>query len=136
MTRRARPEQQLQRAVLDHLRWRAVPNTFAFHPANGGWRSAIEAQILKSQGVVAGVPDVIIVHGGRTYGLELKADSGRLSDAQRQCHEQMRAAGADVAVAHGIDQALAQLEGWNLLRHDVAKAPRRAFAGNRNEAKP
>jgi hypothetical protein len=75
--RRARPEQQLQKAVLDHLRWRAVPCTFAFHPANGGWRSAVEACILKSQGVVAGVPDVIVVHNGKTYGLELKAAGGR-----------------------------------------------------------
>ena len=66
--RRARPEQQLQKAVLDHLRWRAVPGTFAFHPANGGWRSAVEARILKSQGVVAGVPDVIILRDGKTYG--------------------------------------------------------------------
>jgi hemin uptake protein HemP len=75
--KRARPEQQLQKAVLDHLRWRAVPCTFAFHPANGGARSPVEARILKSQGVVAGVPDIIILHDGRTYGLELKAAEGR-----------------------------------------------------------
>jgi hypothetical protein len=61
---------------------------------------------------------------------------GRVTDVQRIVHERLRAAGAHVAVAHGIDQALAQLETWNLLRHDVAKAPRRAFAGNLNEAKP
>jgi hemin uptake protein HemP len=77
--RRARPEQQLQKAVLDHLRRRAVPCTFAFHPANGGARSPVEARILKSQGVVARVPDIIIVHDGKTYGLELKAAGGRLS---------------------------------------------------------
>jgi hypothetical protein len=113
--RRARPEQQLQRAVLDHLRWRAVPGMFAFHPANGGWRSAAEARILKSQGVVAGVPDIIILHKGRTYGLELKAAGGRLSPQQRECQAQMRAAGAEVATAVGIDAALAQLAQWRLL---------------------
>jgi hemin uptake protein HemP len=114
--KRARPEQQLQKAVLDHLRWRAVPCTFAFHPANGGARSPVEARILKSQGVVAGVPDIIILHDGRTYGLELKAAEGRLSPAQRECHERMRAAGAEVATAVGIDAALAQLVEWGLLR--------------------
>jgi hemin uptake protein HemP len=114
--RRARPEQQLQKAVLDHLRWRAAPGTFAFHPANGGARSPIEARILKSQGVVAGVPDVIILHDGKTYGLELKATGGHLSPAQRDCHERMRAAGAEVATAVGIDAALAQLAEWRLFK--------------------
>jgi hypothetical protein len=114
--RRARPEQQLQKAVLDHLRWRAVPGTFAFHPATGGARSPIEARILKTQGVVAGVPDVIILHDGKAYGLELKATGGQLSPAQRECHERMRAAGAEVATAVGIDTALSQLAEWRLFK--------------------
>jgi hypothetical protein len=114
--RRARPEQQLQKAVRDHLRWRAAPGTFAFHCPNGGARSPIEARIFKSQGVVAGVPDVIILHDGKTYGLELKAAGGRLSPAQRGCHAQRRAAGAEVATAVGIDAALAQLAEWRLFK--------------------
>jgi hypothetical protein len=44
------------------------------------------------------------------------AAGGRLSPAQRECHEQMRAAGAEVATAVGIDAALAQLAEWRLLR--------------------
>jgi hypothetical protein len=75
MTRRSHPEQLIQRAVMDHLRWRAVPGVFAFHPANGGWRSAIEAAIFKGIGVVAGVPDVLILHDGRCYALEERARS-------------------------------------------------------------
>jgi hypothetical protein len=27
----------------EHLRWRGAPNTFAFHPANGGARRPVEA---------------------------------------------------------------------------------------------
>jgi hypothetical protein len=111
-----RPEQQIQRAVIDHLRWRAVPGVFTFHPANGGWRSAVEAAIFKSLGVVAGVPDIIIIHGGRCYGLELKSVNGRLTDVQRIAHERLREAGALIAVVHGIDAALAQLAEWQLLR--------------------
>jgi len=52
---RRRPEDAIQRAVVQHLRARAVPNVFAFHPANGGYRKPIEAAILKGLGVVAGV---------------------------------------------------------------------------------
>jgi hypothetical protein len=113
---RKHPEQQIQRAVADHLRWRGVPGLFWFHPANGGWRSAIEAAIFKSLGVVAGVPDIIIIHSGQCFGLELKADRGRLTDVQRDAHERMREAGARVATVYGIDEALAQLCDWRLLR--------------------
>ena len=88
----------------------------------GGWRSRVEGAILKAIGTVAGVPDIICIFEGRFYALELKAERGRVTDVQRVVHERLREAGANVAVAHGIDQALAQLEAWNLLRHDVAKA--------------
>jgi hypothetical protein len=115
-TKRRRPEQALQRAVFEHLRLRAAPDVFAFHPANGGWRTAVEGAILKGMGVVPGTPDVVAIKGGKVFGLELKADTGHLTDIQRTTHERMRAAGALVGVAHGIDQALEWLEDHELLR--------------------
>ena len=54
---------------------------------------------------------------------EAQIQRGRVTDVQRVVHERLREAGAHVAVAHGIDQALAQLEAWNLLRHNVARRP-------------
>jgi hypothetical protein len=116
--RRQQPEAAIQKALFSHLRWRAVPGVFAFAVPNGGWRTAIEGAILKSTGVVPGVPDLIIIRNGRVYGLELKTDSGRLTDIQRETMEAMRTAGAIVAVAHGVDEAIAQLESWRLLRPD------------------
>jgi hypothetical protein len=116
MTRLNRSEQRDQRAVIQHIAWRARPGVFAFHVPNGGWRSRVEAAILKAIGTVAGVPDIICIFQGRVYALELKAGRGRLTDVQRVVHERLREAGAEVAVAHGIDQALAQLERWQLLR--------------------
>jgi hypothetical protein len=115
-----RKEQNIQKAIVDHLRWRAVPGAFAFHVPNGGWRSAIEARIFKSLGVVAGVPDLILIHAGRCYGLELKADNGRTTNVQRATHAAMRAAGARVATVYGIDEALAQLADWRLLKGRVS----------------
>ena len=67
-------------------------------------------------GVRAGVPDVILIRDAEMYALELKAEGGRLSLAQRECQERMRAAGCKIATAVGLDQALAQLEAWGLLR--------------------
>ena len=114
--RRQRPEQAIQRAVLEHLRLRGAPDLFAFHPANGGYRSPVEAMVLKGLGVTPGVPDVVIVHAGKCFGLELKAERGRVTPAQLDCHERMERAGAVVGVAVGIDEALAWLEGHDLLR--------------------
>jgi hypothetical protein len=114
--KRARPEDRIQRAVMQHLHLRGAPGLFAFHPANGGFRRPIEAKIFQSLGVVAGVPDVIAIHAGQTYALEIKSDSGRITAAQVLVQNALRAAGAQVATAYGLDAALEQLERWNLLR--------------------
>jgi hypothetical protein len=117
---RRRPEAAIQRAVFQHLRARAAPNVFAFHPANGGYRKPIEAAIMKGMGVVAGVPDIIAIHDGRVYALELKAEGGRATPKQQEAIAAMEAAGAFTAIAEGLDRALACLEAWGLLRGHVS----------------
>jgi hypothetical protein len=109
-------EQQIQRAVFQHLALRGASTMFAFHPANGGWRSSVEAAILKGVGVKAGVPDIIAIKDARCYALELKASGGRLTPVQRDAHAALIAAGATVEVAYGLDNALAQMEAWGLVR--------------------
>jgi len=113
--RRARPEAAIQRAVFQHLRARGAPGVFAFHPANGGYRKPVEAAILKGLGVVAGVPDVIAVHNGRCFAMEIKAEGGRATDKQLACIAALREAGAFTCIAEGLDRAIACLEGWGLL---------------------
>jgi hypothetical protein len=117
---RARPEQQLQRSVLTHLSRRGMPGLWWCHVPNGGARGAIEAAIFKSLGVIAGVPDLLLIYSGRIYALELKAGHGRLSPAQITTQQRMREARAVVGTATGIDEALAHLELWGLLRPNVA----------------
>jgi hypothetical protein len=114
--RRQRPEAAIQRAVFQHLRARGAPNVFAFHPANGGYRKPAEAAIMKGLGVVAGVPDVIAIHNGRCFALELKAEGGRTTDKQLATIAALRGAGAITAIAEGLDPALAVLENSGLLR--------------------
>jgi len=109
-------EGQIQRAVMQNLWLRPAPNVSAFHVPNGGWRSPIEAKILKGQGVVSGVPDIFIVANGRPFALEIKTETGRLSPVQRTAHVLLEAAGVEVATAYGLDQAIAQLEQWDLLK--------------------
>jgi hypothetical protein len=98
--KRQRPEQQIQGAVFEHLKARGAPGLFAWHPFSGGYRRPIEAAIYTRLGARPGLPDVMILHQGRLFCLELKADTGRLTDIQRNTIEAMQAAGATVAVCH------------------------------------
>jgi hypothetical protein len=131
--RRRQPEAQLQRSVLERLRWRGVPGLFVFHYPAGGWRSSVEAAIFKSLGVVAGIPDLLIIYQGQLYALELKTAYGRLTPTQIDTQQRMRAAGAIVATAVEIDAALDILEGWGLLRPNVANQFVSAFSKLRHD---
>lgn len=118
--RRNRPEDQIQRAVLAHLRARGAPGLFAFHVPNGGKRRPIEAAIMKGLGVVAGVPDLIIIHKGKVFGPEIKTEEGKATEVQRATMEAMRRAGAECDVCYGLNATLKWLEGHGLLLGRVA----------------
>ena len=109
-------EDQIQAAVVLHLTVRALPGVVWFHVPNGGSRTAAEAGRFKALGVKAGVPDLLAVRDGRLFGLELKADGGRVSEAQAVMLAELEAAGAIVGVANGLDEALATLERWQIIR--------------------
>jgi hypothetical protein len=113
--RRRQPEAAIQRALFQHIRTRGAPGVFAFHPANGGYRTPVEAAIMKDLGAVAGVPDIIAIKDGRVFAMELKAKGGRTTDKQLACIAALREAGAFTCIAEGVDRALACLEGWGLL---------------------
>jgi hypothetical protein len=120
MTRRAQPEAAIQRAIVQHYRLRAAPGVFMFAVPNGGLRSKVEAAIMRGTGTVAGIPDTIWIKDGRCYALEIKAEGGKLTEAQERALIELREAGAAATHAHGLDQALRVLEGWGLLRGQSA----------------
>lgn len=112
-----RPEQKIHKAVVGHLRIRGVPGVVWWH-APMGIHAASKAQgaIMKSLGARAGVSDLVLVHQGKIYALELKAPGGRLTEKQLEFLADIERAGAFTCVAVGIDQALKTLEAWGLLR--------------------
>jgi len=109
-------EEQIQAAVVLHMTVRALPGVVWFHVPNGGGRTAAEAGRFKALGVKAGVPDILALRAGQLFALELKAQGGRVSDAQREMLAALKAAGAEAAVAWGLDEALEILERWGVLR--------------------
>lgn len=118
-----RAEQQIHRAVVAHLRQRGMPGVVFFHVPNGaffGARRAIQGAIMKGLGMRAGVADLIILHGGRGYALELKAQGGRATEAQMEFMDDWRRAGGFGVIAEGLDRALQCLETWGILRGNAA----------------
>jgi hypothetical protein len=114
--KRQQPEAAIQRAIVEHYKARRAPGVFMFAVANGGYRHAAEAAILKGTGVVAGVPDLIWIKAGRMYGLEIKTKDGRLTEAQMIVQAAINDCGGFCATAYGLDKAVAILETWGLLQ--------------------
>jgi hypothetical protein len=111
-----RSEQQLQKAICEHLTVCGHHDLYWWHHPARGFRSKTEAAIFKSIGAKPGLPDLFLLYRGRLFGLELKAEKGRLSGTQAICHVLMRQSGAAIETAVGIDAAIQQLEEWGLLR--------------------
>lgn len=81
-----------------------------FHVPNGGKRNAAEAAHLKRQGVRAGVPDLCLpVARGGYHGLfiELKAEGGRPSAAQKEWLGRLRVQGYKAEICVGWTEAAA-----------------------------
>lgn len=114
--RHAKPEDLIQRAVFQHIRARGVPGLVAWHTPNGGKRKPVEAAIFKGLGVRSGVSDIIAVHQGKIFALELKAEDGRPTESQLEFLSDMERAGAFTGIATGLDAALGALETWGLLK--------------------
>jgi hypothetical protein len=109
-------EMQIQRAVFEHLRRRGAPGIFCWHPFSGGYRKPREAAIYKGLGAIAGLPDVMVLHNGKLFAIELKREGGQVSAPQLATMVELREAGAIVGVAVGLDEAIRKLEAWGLLR--------------------
>ena len=98
------------------LKWPEVK--LMFHVPNGGKRSAKEAARFKREGVKAGVPDIFLpAPRGTFHGLflELKRQSGgRVSEAQREMLNALKAQGYCVAVCKGFHAAADTIEKYLL----------------------
>jgi hypothetical protein len=114
--RRAQLEAQWQRSLVEHLHGCARSDVWWCAIPNGGWRSPIEAAIMKGLGTRAGAPDLLIVRAGQPIFIECKAPGRKLTPAQIECHEALRRASATVETFDNIDAALAFLRRLGVLK--------------------
>lgn len=119
-----RAEQEIHKAVAAHLRARSAIGLVWWHTPNGarvpGRRGHIQGAIAKGLGVRAGVSDILALHRGKFYALELKAPGGRPTPDQLTFGHEVREQGGFFSIATGLDDALRTLEFWGLLRGTVA----------------
>jgi hypothetical protein len=113
MTRRGTPEADLQRAVVQALRFALPKTAIIHHCANevteAGPRGAKRQAILVSTGVHAGFADLMVICGGRILFLELKSLKGKLSPAQEAFRDAVLAQGFGWALVRSLDDALGAL---------------------------
>lgn len=82
--------------------------------AGQGKMNLVSAQLRRSRGVKAGVPDLLICYRGMLYCIELKASKGKVSDIQHVTHAQIREAGGQVSVCHSIEEVETALRAWDI----------------------
>jgi hypothetical protein len=113
--KRSLPEQKLQITIVNALGYLLTPSTFWTHfPAGGG--GLVRGAQLKSAGLRPGCPDLLFIHHGQAFWMELKAKDGRnrIEPSQIECHIALKAAGAHVEVVRSLDEALDCLHIWQI----------------------
>jgi hypothetical protein len=120
--RRDDAEFRLQCAVVDMLRKLARPGWAYFHIPLGEYRTEATARRLKRAGVLPGLFDLMLIGpSGTHYWLELKTGRGVLSEGQLGFADLCRERGIPHAVAHGFNEAEAQLRNWHVLRPESTR---------------
>ena len=101
-------EHDLQVTCVQLFRWKHRELAgLLFAIPNGGQRNAVVAAKLKAEGVVPGVPDLLLaVPRGGFHGLWIEMKNGKageLSTAQKEMHINLRAQGYRVEVCRTFE---------------------------------
>lgn len=113
MPKRRQPEAELQKAVIEYLRYR-LHNCLFFHVPNGGKRSAAEGAKFKAMGVLAGVADILIFKDSKFYAIELKVGKGSQTIPQNDFQNKWQDEGGKYAIIKSIDELVIKLKQWQL----------------------
>lgn len=116
---RKQSEEQIHRAIAEYCGAVLPESVFwTTFPAGGG--GVIRGARLQGMGLKPGVPDLMFCYRSRAYFIEVKADGGKLSPAQRECHEDLFEAGACIATCRSIDDVRETFASWSFPTRDKA----------------
>lgn len=129
-------EKDVHISIVEYLNHALPRGSLIHHSANEGRRHVRHAVNLKRMGLHTGWPDLEVIvprqffwiefHWGPFF-LEVKAPGGKgrrkgkVSKAQRQTLDMLRAAGCYTAVVHSIDEVIAELSKYIMLESDYTQ---------------
>lgn len=100
-------ESEIQRSCVKWFRLRYPKLArLLFAVPNGGARSAIEAKIMKAEGVLAGVSDLLLLYPNNSYHglcIEMKSEKGRQQDTQKLFQREVEAVGYKYIICRSFD---------------------------------
>jgi len=108
-------EQKIHWGVVNLLNTLGAKGLVFFHPGNNP-RSPRDGMRLKRLGAKAGVPDLILVHNGIVYALEIKNEKGRTTKDQDDFIDAFKLAGGYAEVGYGLEHCMKILDTWGLVR--------------------
>ena len=93
-------ESVIQRGVLDYLELFSRQNNIYFFRAGSGAMKTESGRFFKTG--KAGCADIVACHNGKFYGLEVKTDTGRQSEAQKRAEDEIIRAGGEYHIVRSI----------------------------------
>jgi hypothetical protein len=107
-------ESIIQQQICEYLSIRGI---FFFSIPNEHYNiSHRQLMTLKKMGLVSGMPDLCILHGGRVYFLEVKNETGTLSDNQKNIHAILSDKGYPVSIVRSVENVESALRLWGILK--------------------
>ena len=99
-----------------------LPDVLLVAVPNGVHTTAAQRLRLINEGMLSGFPDLMLFAPNRpALCVEMKREGGgRLSPAQKACHERLNACGVAVITCHGFDAAWDAVKKWHG-EHDAQK---------------
>ena len=100
--KRRRTDETLRAAVVAYLA-QALPPTafFSVFPLGGG--GLFHGLRMRDLGARQGFPNLLILHDGRAYCIDLKSAAGALQPSQRDCYAALQDARVPVTVARSLE---------------------------------
>ena len=86
-----------------------------FAVPNGGYRNKIEAGIMKAEGVVSGVADLILLipsKGFNSLCIEMKTDKGRQNENQKAWQSDTENVGNAYKICRSVDDFMNEINGY------------------------
>lgn len=112
-------EQDVQRSIVDYLRV-VVPGAITFAIPNSSRRAVGGRAGNAVPGLLPGIPDLCMVKGPRCYFIEVKAEKGKLSDAQSAMLQRMTMLGVSWVVVRSVEDMRAALSMWEISTRESA----------------